>query len=957
MGRIHVALDIETTGLDVERDAIIEVAAVKFRDGEVLDTWSTLVNPKRHLPYKIQLLTGIKPEELDRAPTSASVSAPLATFVKDYAIVGHNIGFDLAFLRQHGILLTNPSLDTFELALILMPQVTSYSLDALTDALGIEMKDHHRALADALATKDLFLVLADRGLALDLAVLQEINRVGARSQWALKGFFRDLERERARAAFTGTVREQLRAKGSLDNAALGLVLDRREHAEPLRPTATKNLLDEETLVAMLSPGGLLAENFPGYEHRPQQIEMLRAVTQAFNEGYQILAEAGTGIGKSLAYLLPAIHFSVRNGSPTVVSTNTINLQDQLFNKDIPDLKGILPIDFRAALLKGRTNYLCLRRLALFRRSTSLEAHEVQVLAKILAWLPVTETGDRAEFSLREQELAVWSRVQAEQETCLGDRCLHLRKGRCFLYRARHLAEAAHIIVVNHALLLSDMMVSNRILPEYHHLVIDEAHHLEARATEQLGFEVNRSQAYSLLASLTHQTAAGRHGGLLPAIPQHFRGSTVPPESQERVSRYLAKLQRQVDQAERATDSFFDGLHAFVRDTLMPESGASKSGYDLRLELTRGIRNQPDWSQIEILADDLGGDLLKVEQGMHNLHTGFSDLEDQGILDYDDLLQEIWARLERVRELREQIQAIIIQPVSAGVYWLSIGARNQEIALHSAPLHVGPLLEQNLFFKLETLVLTSATLRTANSFNYIRERLELGDAEQLAVDSPFDYASSTLLCLPTDIPEPGQPQYQNIVSKATADLCLATEGRALILFTSHSQLRATYRAITRPLEEANIVVYGQGLDGSRRQLLERFKGNPRSVLLGTRSFWEGIDVVGPALSCLVIVRLPFSVPTDPVFAARSRSFEDPFGQYAVPEAVLRFRQGFGRLIRSCTDRGVVVVLDRRVLSKSYGASFLDSLPSCTVCRGPIRELPAKAARWIERSQIPDRGRQL
>jgi len=949
MGRVYVALDIETTGLDVERDAIIEIAAVKFRDGEVLDTWSTLVNPKRPLPYKIQLLTGIKPEDVQHAPAIATVTTPLARFVQDCPIVGHNIGFDLAFLRQHGVLLRNLSLDTFELASILLPKIKSYSLGVLTDALSIELREHHRALADALAAKDLFLALVDRGLQMDLAVLQEINRAAAHSHWPLQSFFRDLEHERARTAFVSNVREQLLAKGSLDSAALGLVMDRREQLEPLRPTTTKRLLDEQDLVAMLSPGGLLAERFPGYEHRPQQIEMLKVVTHAFNEGQQLLAEAGTGTGKSIAYLLPAIHFAVSNGRPVVVSTNTINLQDQLFNKDIPDLKRILPLDFRAALLKGRSNYLCLRRLALFRRSEFLEVSEVQVLAKILAWLPVTESGDCTELSLREQELAVWSKVQAEQETCLGDRCPHLRRGRCFLYRARRSAEAAHIIVVNHALLLSDMMVSNRVLPEYHHLIIDEAHHLEARATEQLGFAVNRSQAHSLLAGLAQQTATGQFKGFLPGIPQHFRGSTVTAEIQKQANEHLAKLHHQVEQTQKAMDSFFDSLHSFVNETLISESGRMNNAYDRQFELTKGVRNQPDWSQIEILADDLDSDLLKLEQGLQGLHKGFSSLDDQNILDYDDLLQEIWARLEHVRELREQLQAIISRPVSAGIYWLSIGAKDEEITLHSAPLHVGQLLVQNLFSKLETVVLTSATLRTANNFSYIRERLGLGDAEELTVGSPFDYINSTLLCLPTDIPEPAQPNYQNIVSKAIVDLCLATGGRALILFTSHSQLQATYRAITRSLEEAGIVVYGQGIDGSRRQLLESFKTTPRSVLLGTRSFWEGIDVVGPALSCLVIVRLPFSVPSDPVFAARSRTFEDPFGQYAVPEAVLRFRQGFGRLIRSCTDRGVVVVLDKRILSKGYGSSFLDSLPDCTVHRGPLSELPTKAARWIEAGQ--------
>jgi predicted DnaQ family exonuclease/DinG family helicase len=946
MGRIYVALDIETTGVDSDRDAIIEIGAVKFRDHQVLDTLSTFVNPQRPIPYKIQKLTGIAPQDVQNAPSLAAVIPRLAGFMGDYPVVGHNVGFEASFLRKHGLLLRNPLIDTFELARILLPKLTTYNLAALTAILGIALQDHHRALPDALAAKDLFLALVERGLQMDLAVLQEINRTAARSHWPLRQFFLDLERERARTAFTSNIREQLLAKGSLDSDTLGLVIDRRVQVEPLRPTPSKNLLDEQELASMLSPGGLLAQRFPGYEHRPQQIEMLRAVTRAFNEGGQVLAEAGTGIGKSLAYLLPAIHFAVRNGRPVVVSTNTINLQDQLCNKDIPDLQKILPFAFRAALLKGRNNYICLRRLALFRRSESLEAEEVQVLAKILAWLPVTETGDVAELSLRDQELGVWSQVQAEQESCLGDRCPHLRKGRCFLHRARRNAEAAHIIVINHALLLSDMMVSNRVLPEYRHLVIDEAHHLEARATEQLGFAVNHRQASSLLRGLSQQTITGQYRGFLHEIPQHFRGSTVSTGIQQQVNAYLSALQVKVEQASVSLDNFFTTLHAFIKDTFASEWKRSNENYDFQIELTNGVRKQPGWSQIEIAAEELNSDLLKVEQGLQGLHHGFSNLEDQNILDYDDLLQEIWARLEHVREVREQLQAIVSQPVSGGIYWLSIGTKDEDITLHSAPLHVGSLLVQHLFSKLETVVLTSATLRTAKDFAYIRERLGLQDAEEFAVESPFDYANSTLLYLPTDIPEPAQPNYQNVVSKAIIELCLATKGRALILFTSHHQLRNTYYAIARPLEEAGIIVYGQGIDGSRRQLLENFKTTPQSVLLGTRSFWEGIDVVGPALSCLVIVRLPFSVPSDPIFSARSRTFEDPFGQYAVPEAVLRFRQGFGRLIRSYTDRGVVVVLDKRILSKSYGAFFLDSLPDCTVYRGPLSELPHKAAQWIE-----------
>ncbi len=954
MGRILIALDIETTGLDPAHDAITEIAAVKFRDDRVLDTWSTLVNPKRPIPYSVQRLTHITPEAVREAPALVAVIPQFARFVGDYPIVGHYVDFEYSFLQRHGLLLNNPPIDTFQLASILLPKAVSYGLADLARVLGIELSDHHRALPDATAAKDLFLALVERGLQMDLAVLQEINRMAAHSRWRLQQVFLDLERERARTAFASNIREQLLAKGNLDEAALGLVLDHRELMEPLHAADSRVPLDENELAGLLGPDGLFAQRFPGYEHRPQQIEMLKAVVRAFNDGGQALIEAGTGIGKSLAYLLPAIHFAVRNGRRVVVSTNTINLQDQLCIKDIPDLRKVLPIEFRTALLKGRSNYLCLRRLGLFRRSDSLEEQEAQVLAKILAWLPVTETGDSAELALREHEFSIWLKVQAEQETCLGDRCPHLRKGRCFLYRARSRAEAAHIIVVNHALLLSDMMVANRVLPEYHHLIIDEAHHLEARATEQLGFAVNRFQAQSLLSGLAQHTESGQTRGFLPSLSQHFRGSSVSTDIQKQVAVYLAKLQPQIDGAQSSADRFFRALQAFVNDAL-PADARNSASYDRQVELTRGIRIQPAWSELEVLAGELCDDLHKVEKGLEGLHKGFGELEGQGIVQYDDLLQELWSRLGHVRELREQLNAIVSEPREGGIYWFRIGAKDNEVALHSAPLQVGPLLGENLFPKLETVVLTSATLCTDKDFGYIRERLSLPDADEVMVSSPFDYATSTLLCLPDDMPEPahpGQPNYSNYqkaLNRAITDLCLETKGRALVLFTSYQQLKATYNTINRELEEASIPVFGQGLGGSRRQLLENFKNTPSSVLLGTRSFWEGVDVVGPALSCLIIAHLPFSVPSDPVFAARSRMFDDPFGEYAVPEAVLRFRQGFGRLIRSYSDRGVVVVLDKRIVSKKYGASFLDSLPECALFRGSLKDLPGRAARWIEGSK--------
>lgn len=942
MPQVYVAIDLETTGLSPEHDAIIEIGAVRFRSDRVLDTWSTLINPHRPIPLKIQHLTGISQADVRDAPALAQVLPTLRRFVGDSVVVGHNVSFDLAFLSRQGVLTQNQAVDTFELASILLPEAPRYSLGALADRLGIALPTRHRALDDATATKDLFLALLERGLEMDLEVLQEINRLAARSDWALRLIFRDLERARALTASEGSIRAQLLGKGRLDKAAMGLVLGRRPSEPPLRPTSNPVPIDAEALAAMLAPGGPFARSFPGYEHRPQQIEMLRAVANAFNDGGQLLVEAGTGTGKSLAYLLPAVDFSVRNGRHVVISTNTINLQDQLYLKDLPDLQRILDRPFKAAVLKGRNNYICLRRLAQFRKNEHLSTDQVRVLAKILAWLPVTSTGDQAELTLIGPESEVWAQIGAQADNCLGERCPHRRGGTCFLARARARAEAAHIIIVNHALLLSDVGLEGRLLPDFRHLIVDEAHHLEARATESLGFSVDQRQLDGLLNSLSMRLGGDRRAGILAELPAGLRHSQVPPALRQRIEAMLEPLHGQVDRLRLQVARFFDALDAFVHDQLE----SRESEYDIQIRLTQGLRSQPCWSNVEASWDDAAQALKKLIHDLHRLAEAYEELADADIPDYDEIQQGLRARLQRAMTAHEQLEAVIMKPSAAQIYWLTVAVRDGALSLQAAPLEVGQLLQSGLFSRMETAVLTSATLRIGGEFRYVRNRLGLDSADELAVGSPFDYRTSTLIYLPTDIPEPGSPHYQHTVEQTLIELCRATRGRTLVLFTSYTQLRSSHRAISRALEQEGIVVYGQGMDGSRHQLLESFRSAERAVLLGTRSFWEGIDVVGEALSCLVIARLPFSVPTDPITAARSETFDDPFNEYQVPETVLRFRQGFGRLIRRQDDRGVVVILDRRILTKSYGAIFMRSLPECTVQRGPLRDLPAAAVKWID-----------
>ena len=954
MSRIYVALDLETTGLNPERDAILEIGLVKFRGQEILETWSSLVNPGRPIPYRIQQLTGITPDEVRGAPPFQALARRVLNFVRNHPIVGHSIDQDLAFLNRWGLFLGNLAIDTFELAGILLPHAARYSLGKLSEALGIDFPVRHRALEDALATQRLFLALLREAEKLPLNVIREINRLARDSEWPLRYVFQDVERALARSAFTGSIGQQLAAKGALDGEGFGLLFEGKEKWTPLRPAPQKRPLDEEALAALLDENGPFARHFPGYEHRPQQIEMLRAVTRAFNGDYHLLVEAGTGTGKSLAYLIPAVFFALQNGEPVVVSTNTINLQDQLFNKDIPDLQRILSLaegksrsgpPFRAALLKGRSNYICLRKLVNFRRERLFSNDELRVLAKVLVWLPSTLTGDQAELFLpNPQERLVWNKLASDPETCLGERCPYFQRDRCFFYRARRRAERAHIIVVNHALLLSDVAVENRVLPSYRYLVIDEAHHLEESTTRQLSFAMDRRQVEGLLSELEPASEARGQGGFLKALAARL-SSSLPAAMARNLSQRLDELRKDVRKARGRLDESFKQLTLFLED-----QGVLKGGfpgdYARKILLTMGWRAQPGWASVEIAWDNFSLSLARVLEKLERLATDMMDLVEYDVPDLEALVMEVRGHIHRLSELKGGADAVILQPSPDGIYWLEVAPHSKEISLHAAPLHVGELVRKHLFEPKKCVVLTSATLRTEGNFDHIRERLSAWEADELAVGSPFDYARAALVYIPTDIPEPNTPYHQKAVEKALTEICLALGGRTMALFTSYSQLRATAKAIIPPLAEEGIVVYEQGDGSSRHQLLEGFRTTPKAVLLGTRSFWEGVDVMGEALSCLVIVRLPFSVPDDPIFMARSQAYEDPFNQYALPEAILRFRQGFGRLIRSKTDRGVAVILDKRVLTKPYGRAFLESLPPCTIRQGPVQNLPTEAIRWLE-----------
>ncbi len=936
MPNTYVIIDIETTGLDPRSDAIIEVAAVALQGNDILDEFTTLVNPHREIPPHITQMTGITDEMVVDAPTMFKVRSRLRAILGDHILVGHNVGFDLGFLREERLGVGNHRLDTATLASILVPEAGRYSLESLVRALNLPDPaggQTHRALDDAEQTVELFLALRERAARLHLNQLDELVHAGHSLGWPETIFFEEILAERAKTAL---------AEPELRRAPRLFKLPKLEGRAPVAKEKPEEI-DVEIVAGMIRPGGNLSRLVPEFEYRPQQEEMLTAVAEAFNRGSHVLVEAGTGTGKSLAYLIPAAFWSHQNGRRVVISTNTINLQDQLIHKDIPELQRALPFDLRAAVRKGRSNYLCTRLFQQMRHSGPNNEDEMVVFARILLWLPRTQTGDVAELPLRGPgERLAWSRLNADS-ACTHEQCVNEQ---CPLYVARRRAELAHLIIVNHSLLLADVAADNMILPDFVDLIIDEAHHLESAVTDGLSFRADKRFLEAILDEVNKPRS-----GLLHDLQSRVEAA-MPPVFSDKFVEIARQMRRAGQDAQMELDDFFTTLGFFLSDFTN-----RRSQFAQQIRLTTAVRAQPGYDEVEISWDNLSQRLKIIADGFNKLAKGLNEIAGQyDVEDGEDLMVTLANNGRSLAETRENMDGILLQPADGMIYWAEIF--KDRLSLHAAPLRVGPLVEENIFKANETVILTSATLRTASpgayaeepDFNYLRGRLHAFDAGELAVGSPFDYKNSALLYLLSDIPEPNQPGYQRYVEEAIVQAATALGGRAMVLFTSYGQLSQTARAIAGRLADHNIVTLAQTQGASRQQLLEEFKQpDARAVLLGTRSFWEGVDVPGAALQAVLIAKLPFDVPSDPIFAARSETFDNAFFEYAIPEAALRFRQGFGRLIRRMTDEGAVIVLDKRVLSKRYGQLFIDALPECTVIRQRTDRIGELLLRWLNRER--------
>ena len=932
-------LDVETTGFRPETAEIIEIALAVWHNGTVTDRYSSLVNPLIPIPFEVTQLTGITDEMVQSAPTFPQIMRDVRLFIEERTIVGHNVGFDMSFLQYHNVARYNPTLDTLTLSSILYPQLGRYDLASLVMSLALPSDAlYHRAAADVEHTMRLFDCLWQRVQELPFPILEEIVEHGLALSWKNLLIFQQAYQKRLTEKPIGSYQRSRPTEKLFSPPKIqGETLSAEEDPQKITP------LQVELIADLLKQGSNFSRAFPAFEPRPQQVEMLSHVANAFNAQSHLIVEAGTGTGKSLAYLLPSAFWATQNNRRVVISTNTINLQDQLILKDIPTLQALLPFPLRVAVRKGKSNYLCSRLFQQLRHRHPRDEDEMVVLARLLLWLSQTETGDVNEITMRTVgERQAWRQLSGENAVCSQQQC---SQERCPLHFARRRAEVAHLVVVNHALLLSDVANQGHILPPFDELIIDEAHHFEDAVTTGLSFETDQpsfKQALAMIADPKNSPVAH----LLKQLDE------LPAMMRPTLEQEVEKSQRWAEIALGYLEQFFAGLGYFSADYL---KGSAE--YAQTVRLTPQLYQHPFFADLLLSWENLAKPLEQTIKALFTLAKLIEELSmtEHPLKEGEESRVALSALCKELDQLHQGVNNILHSSNDKEICW--IGFWRERLSLHSAPLHVGELVQKHIFESKSSVILTSATLRTAPhgqqskaNFDYLQSRLNAQEVPTVAVGSPFDYKRSTLIYLCSDIPEPNQPGYQRYVEQAIVDVAKTLGGRTLVLFTSNRHLRDSSKGVFAQLKEAGIQLLAQ-IDGSSRHLLtaQFARPNARAVLFGTKSFWEGVDVPGPALECVIIVKLPFDVPTDPVIDARSETFTNPFMEYALPEAVLRFRQGFGRLIRRSTDEGMVIILDKRVLTKRYGEIFLQSLPECTLLRQRTERLPEIVMRWQKRER--------
>jgi ATP-dependent DNA helicase DinG len=937
MTRRFVVIDFETTGNSAAKgDRIIQIGAVAVEAGQITDRFSTFIQPGVPIPPFIEQLTGITDDMVKDAPVFEEVAPKLLQMLEGAYFVAHNVMFDYSFLqgeldRSGYSALSMPLIDTVELSRLLLLGAEGYQLGMLAEYLGLEHENPHQADSDAEVTARLLMHLLEKLDSLPLLTLERLTPFLKKLQSSLESIVSDMINEKSVFLADEETYDFYRK----------LALKKKTEEDPF----TKDGEELEGLeVSDLQDK--LQDHMEHYEIRKSQQKMVELVDEALNTNQHLVIEAGTGVGKSLGYLIPGIRFAKEKDRPLVVSTHTVQLQQQLLERDVPLLKKIMPFDFNATLLKGRNHYLCLRKF----EHTLMDNHEDNydmnfTKAQLIIWLTETQTGDVEELSMASGGKLFWNTVKSDANSCLNHRCPWF--SRCYYHKQRRAAHDSDLVITNHALLFTDLKSDSQLLPSYKEAVLDEAHHVEEVVSDHFGTETDYFSFLKLLDRLSVTDGDGMMNTLrelcdLLEVPQY--------------EKYLTNWDTLFGDVKNELDVLFKNIKSICMAKAKSSRSSELTKHTLRY--TKEDIESVLWEPVLEMEERTRHFISDLVKPVKRLLKNTDSFEEHLTVKQKGFLVDIEGLLNDLLDEATNLHHLLSCPLSQEVYWMEAESKGPRhaVILHAKPVEVDQILADEFFGKKSSVVLTSATMSVKNKFRYISERLGLLDFGPMnaQLPSPFQYETQAKLMVPTDIPlinEVDQKTFVAKISSSLYEIAKVTKGRMLVLFTSYEMLKETHSAFKGLMNQEEFVLIAQGVDsGSRARLTKNFQRFDNSILFGTNSFWEGIDIPGDDLSCLVIIRLPFTPPDQPVMAAKSEKLKaeggNPFYDLSLPQAIIRFKQGFGRLVRSSRDKGAVFVFDRRMIETRYGKSFIQSLPKLPVSIKPVDELVDELREWMD-----------